>query len=672
MNRKIVSLAVWLLVCAVVLSLFLPFVLLKHELFAGSERNPPAVLLKNWEVKYDNVPPEEQGRWLPFGESEWSKLRDYTGSLTVRRPMPEIKWNSPYLFLSGMNRFEVHLDGKSVYSFHMEPGPAWNNYALKMHSIDIDPEHTGKMLEIRMKWDQLPFNAFIWIKVGEPDQILIGIIQSEWPLFIISLLNLTAGVVGAFLFFRRKERMYLWFAVLALTAGFGILFECRTLQWFVDIGPIYFWNDLSLSFGVFAFVGLYGEALKAAKSIVIRLTKAALLLYTAATFGIGLWSPLMYWNMFVYVFPILAVGAMAAVSFALLRPAKASGGPEERVWLLRGYTILTLCGVTHAVAINPPAFFLRLMESSPYFRYIIGSMLPNGLLLFMFCMVMVLINNVRSVHLEAERNAGELKLKNAELEQFHRNLEQLVDMRTKELEMANQVLSATMREKAETLAEVSVLEERNRIAHEMHDVVGHTLTAAIVQLEATKKLAARDAAVPIDKLDTVNVLVRKGLDDIRKTVRMLKVDAGPSNLEEALRELIRETIEKMEAAVEADIDIPAGPLGKLTEQVLYHALQEGLTNGIRHARCTRFRFKLHSRQEALLFTLWNDGLPYGSAKPGFGLTSMMERVHLLGGTVQIGSATDERGNPVGCELTIMLPLSQRETQPGNNDNRLRA
>lgn len=281
-----------------------------------------------------------------------------------------------------------------------------------------------------------------------------------------------------------------------------------------------------------------------------------------------------------------------------------------------------------------------------------------GLTFACACLATTIVIRVRQVRREAERNAAELRIKRMELERFQRNVERMVEMRTAELEKANRSLAFTLREKAETLAEMSVLEERSRIAHEIHDVVGHTLTAAIVQLEATKTLAEHQNRVPWDKLELLSGLVRKGLDDIRRAVKLMKSDEAQSlSLEDALRELIQYTEDTMEIEIEADIALPPNSeLGRLTEQVLYHALQEGLTNGIRHGRCACARFELRFSGKTLRFRLVSDGEPYGSAVPGFGLSSMIERVKLLGGEVAIRSSADASGRPVGCELSIDLPL----------------
>lgn len=255
-----------------------------------------------------------------------------------------------------------------------------------------------------------------------------------------------------------------------------------------------------------------------------------------------------------------------------------------------------------------------------------------GIALAALCWIAVASRRLRQARREADRNAAELRRKAEELERLRRD--------------------------AEKLAERTILEERRRIAHEIHDAVGYTLTAAVVQLEAAKQIAARQHGVPWEKLDLLSELVRQGLDDIRGAVKLLGEEGAQAlTLESALRELIHHTEIRMGAAVDAEISIaPEAELGRQTEQVLYRALQEGLTNGVRHGKCTRFRFSLHMSAGMLRFRLVSDGEPYGSAVPGYGLSSMIERVKLLGGGVDVRSSADADGHPVGCELSIDLPL----------------
>ncbi|MFB9326223.1 sensor histidine kinase [Paenibacillus aurantiacus] len=148
------------------------------------------------------------------------------------------------------------------------------------------------------------------------------------------------------------------------------------------------------------------------------------------------------------------------------------------------------------------------------------------------------------------------------------------------------------------------------------------------------------------------------MDEIRRAVRMLKDEGASFDLAAALSELIQDTRDNAGVAILYRPE-PLPLLSGLTQRVIYHALMEGMTNGIRHGRCTAFAFELYAEDGWIYFDLSNDGDPYGTARPGFGLTSMMERVHLLGGSVRIGSRSGEdAGTPEGCRLAISLPLSE--------------
>ncbi|MFC5699659.1 sensor histidine kinase [Cohnella faecalis] len=656
MKRSRLSSLLWLLVVIGVLGLFLPSIFSFKENQVDQARTQTAFFSKNWKVFY-GAEPGPNSKWLPFDRSEQGKLTGYKGTVWIQRTLPKLNWADPHLFLSGMNHFEARLDGVLVYRYQMDRERSWNHFLMTQHPISLSPSDEGKLLSIKMEWDGLPFGWGLWAYAGNPDQIIVNMLRLDFFYYIYSILCIGAGLTGAVLFFKKRfDKLFLWFSILALSAGFGMLLLCQSLQWLANVEPLYYWRDLFLPLGVFAFTAFYGEALGGARRLSFRIAKGALSAFAALAFAVALWSPYWYWTLLVDSLPFITLAALSVVTFNLLRPSAKSVSSDNRKWLLRGYVVLLVAGLVHMTASMLPSFMESVAQAAPHLFNMAGNMLANGLLLFMLCMVMVLVNYVRNVYRVSERNAEELREKNAELERFHRDLETLVEIRTSELELANRSLSATLREKAETLAEVSVLEERNRIAHEMHDVVGHTLTAAIVQLEAAKKLAVRDGNLSMEKLGTVSSLVRKGLDDIRRTVRVLKTDEMSFQLDSALRELIKETIETMEVDVRADIQLPP-VLGKLSEKVVYHALQEGLTNGIRHARCSRFSFELRPEENMLLFRLWNDGIPFGDSKPGFGLTSMMERVHLLGGTVYIGSAYGIEGHANGCELILTLPIT---------------
>lgn len=240
-----------------------------------------------------------------------------------------------------------------------------------------------------------------------------------------------------------------------------------------------------------------------------------------------------------------------------------------------------------------------------------------------------------------------------ELCQLNRSLDDQVRSRTAELEESNRQLHASMQETMHALEEVAVLEERNRIAHEVHDIVGHTLTATLVQIEAAKMLINKDKVVALEKIGLVQQLIRRGLYDIRIIVRMLKDEIGQADLGTSLRRLVDETERLTGVSVEYNVDeLP--PLGARVKKAIYHALQEGLTNGIKHGESGRFAFSLRLGQggEDLLFTLENDGKPIVSNGYGFGLSAMADRVHQLNGSIEL-VPLEQRG----CLLSIRIPLA---------------
>ncbi|MEK3863292.1 AAA family ATPase [Paenibacillus sp. FSL H7-0716] len=230
------------------------------------------------------------------------------------------------------------------------------------------------------------------------------------------------------------------------------------------------------------------------------------------------------------------------------------------------------------------------------------------------------------------------------IQYLKKNLEDQVVERTRSLERS-------MRETSAALAEATVFEERNRIAQEIHDIVGHTLTSTILQIEAGKRLLQKkEIDSGFQRLAEAQDLVRHSLNEIRGSVHMLKEDRY-SDLTVMLKQLIRDTERNAGVVVHAVIyDLPEA-MSTAYKKAIYHALQEGLTNGIRHGKSAEFHFSLESVGANLQFRLKDCGLGMSPIVMGFGLRTMKERVEQLGGSLSIDSEMDE-----GCLLEIDLPM----------------
>lgn len=190
--------------------------------------------------------------------------------------------------------------------------------------------------------------------------------------------------------------------------------------------------------------------------------------------------------------------------------------------------------------------------------------------------------------------------------------------------------------------------ERQRLARELHDEVGQTLTAVLLQL----KHAADRAPQPVrDDLQQAQETTRAGLDEIRRIARRLR----PGVLEElglysALRALTAEfTTSRLSATAHITPGLPR--LDPATELVLYRVAQEGLTNTARHTHATRVEVHLRALPDARVGLLVRDnGQGIGAAPEGAGISGMRERALLIGAEFQIGQGPHD-GTEIRLNVT---------------------
>lgn len=225
----------------------------------------------------------------------------------------------------------------------------------------------------------------------------------------------------------------------------------------------------------------------------------------------------------------------------------------------------------------------------------------------------------------------------------------LKDITVKKLE--KDVLYNDLRAAYERVEGMAALKERNKIAREIHDTVGHTLTTVLVEIEAGKRLIQKDGELALTKLNLAQSQVRKGLNEIRSSVRMLEKGEDILNFQADLASIIAETEKHSEVAIQAQIDEDI-KLTRPQEKVILSALLEGLANGIRHGKSTAFLVKLLRNDQRVIFSLEDNGMGAHLVTPGFGLRAMKERISELEGTLEISSRIGE-----GFALTISLPYS---------------
>lgn len=223
----------------------------------------------------------------------------------------------------------------------------------------------------------------------------------------------------------------------------------------------------------------------------------------------------------------------------------------------------------------------------------------------------------------------------------------------KKLEKDN--LYDNLKEAYEKIESITTLKERNRIAAEIHDTVGHTLTTVLIELEASKRLINKDNKdKSLEKLNLAQGQVRKGLNSIRSSVRILAEGADILNFYKSINAVINQCEINSEIIIEREIHEDVF-IQEEYHDIIMSALMEGLSNGLRHGNSTYFKFKLIQEDEKILFELENNGLGKGVIIPGFGLKSMKLRVEELHGEFYISSKEE-----MGFKLSFKLPREIRE------------
>ncbi|MCX7923622.1 MAG: sensor histidine kinase [Clostridia bacterium] len=218
-----------------------------------------------------------------------------------------------------------------------------------------------------------------------------------------------------------------------------------------------------------------------------------------------------------------------------------------------------------------------------------------------------------------------------------------------ELEQAYKILL----DNAAKIQELSVEKERTRMAREIHDTLAHTLTAAIVQMEACKKLIDVDLSRAREEIINAQQLTRDGLNDVKRTIKALR----PQMLEnrsffEAVLTLIKDTRQNTNVQVDLNKNISMDlKLEAATEVALFRIIQESITNSIRHGNASRIRVDINHEANLLKIHIGDDGKGCSYIKKGYGLRGITERIEALQGVVKFSSLEGK-----GFETSIQIPL----------------
>jgi len=188
---------------------------------------------------------------------------------------------------------------------------------------------------------------------------------------------------------------------------------------------------------------------------------------------------------------------------------------------------------------------------------------------------------------------------------------------------------------------LAALAERERIARDLHDVLGHTLTLIVLKSELASRLAERDPARAAREIREVEQVSRTALADVREAIAGYRASWDD--------ELARARAMLDAAGIRGEFTGHPASLGRAAEEALALAMREAVTNVVRHARATVCRVRCERRGDELRLEVIDDGRG-GTPSPGNGLRGLRERVEAVGGSVAWHGAR-------GMRLAVTLPAN---------------
>lgn len=191
--------------------------------------------------------------------------------------------------------------------------------------------------------------------------------------------------------------------------------------------------------------------------------------------------------------------------------------------------------------------------------------------------------------------------------------------------------------------------ERTRIAQEIHDSLGHTLTSLNIQLEVARKFSDRDQVRSTEALELAKQLASQSLTDVRTAIQSIR--HPDFDLKEAVNTLAKQI--RQSQTLEVIVDINDSDISTTIAYQLFRIIQECLTNVMKHAEASQVTVMLRKESKKIELVVSDNGkgLPTQEKSQGFGIRGMQERVESMHGTVEIQSQPGQ-----GTNVQVNIPI----------------
>ena len=210
-------------------------------------------------------------------------------------------------------------------------------------------------------------------------------------------------------------------------------------------------------------------------------------------------------------------------------------------------------------------------------------------------------------------------------------------------------------------AEMAQMKERNRLAREIHDTIGHALTGIVTGLEACLVIFDLEPSLARKQMEAIQEVARQGMKDVRRSVNALRPDVLEQlTLDAAIERMVDEMCRSTGIRFDYICTDSLSGLDQDEEDIVYRILQESITNSVRHGKPTRINIQIERTGQQLEILIRDNGIGCRDLHKGFGLTHMQERLDMLGGTLSVN------GND-GFEVRAEIPLRFHTGEVNVND-----
>lgn len=222
-----------------------------------------------------------------------------------------------------------------------------------------------------------------------------------------------------------------------------------------------------------------------------------------------------------------------------------------------------------------------------------------------------------------------------------------------ELRQANLQLEGYAKESEQAAA----AKERNRLAREIHDTLGHALTGIITGIEACMALMDVAPEATKEQLKAITEVARQGMTDVRRSMKALRPDALEKlDLESALAHMISEMRSVTNTKIYYRCMTDLNCFNEDEENIIYRIVQECITNSIRHGKAKQIQIYITREYNMLKLRIKDNGVGCAEIQKGFGLHHMEERLGMLRGTLEYNG---EKGFTVEAQIPIRWGVEEK-------------